>query len=94
MPGVPPCDATAQPVQPRTAALPRDRVVQTSAFSQVGMDFAGSLFVRVGRRATSLIYVCLITCMVTRAVHLELVPQMTTARVLQALRRSWPGKAG
>ncbi|KRY22423.1 hypothetical protein T12_6700 [Trichinella patagoniensis] len=74
MPGGPPCDATAQPVQPRMAALPRDRVVQTPAFSQVGMKLAGPLFVSVGRRATSPIYVCLITCMVTRSVHLEVVP--------------------
>ncbi|KRZ63798.1 hypothetical protein T08_1179, partial [Trichinella sp. T8] len=69
------------------ATLPRDRVVEAPAFSQVGMDFAGPLYVRVGRKTTSPRYVCLITCMVTRAVHLELVPQMTTARVLQALRR-------
>ncbi|KRY40966.1 hypothetical protein T01_5708 [Trichinella spiralis] len=41
----------------KMAALPRDWVVQTPAFSQVGMDFAGPLFVRVGRRATSPIYV-------------------------------------
>ncbi|KRZ50830.1 hypothetical protein T02_1504 [Trichinella nativa] len=47
----------------------------------------GPLYVRVGRKTTSPRYVCLITCMVTRAVHLELVPQMTMARVLQALRR-------
>ncbi|KRY47805.1 hypothetical protein T03_15691 [Trichinella britovi] len=79
--------ATARPTQPRMATLPRDRVVEAPAFSQVGMDFAGPLYVRVGRKTTSPRYVCLITCMVTRAVHLELVPQMTTARVLQALRR-------
>ncbi|KRY76490.1 hypothetical protein T4A_9942 [Trichinella pseudospiralis] len=71
----------------RMATLPRDRVVEASAFSQVGMDFAGPLYVRVGRKTTLPRYVCLITCMVTRAVHRELVPQMTTARVLQALRR-------
>ncbi|KRY26942.1 hypothetical protein T01_15472 [Trichinella spiralis] len=79
--------ATARPAQPRMATLPRDRVVEAPAFSQVGMDFAGPLYVRVGRKTTSPRYVCLITCMVTRAVHLELVPQMTTVRVLQVLRR-------
>ncbi|KRX64960.1 Retrovirus-related Pol polyprotein from transposon [Trichinella sp. T9] len=37
--------ATARPTQPRMATLPRDRVVEAPAFSQVGMDFAGPLYV-------------------------------------------------
>ncbi|KRY49181.1 hypothetical protein T03_14601 [Trichinella britovi] len=45
------------------ATLPRDRVVEAPASSQVGMDFAGPLYVRVGRKTTSPRYVCLITCM-------------------------------
>ncbi|KRY46994.1 hypothetical protein T03_8777 [Trichinella britovi] len=79
--------AMARPVQPRIAALPSSRVVEAAAFAHTGMDFAGPLLIRVGKGATSKCYVCLFTCMASRAVHLELVPQMTTARVMQALRR-------
>ncbi|KRZ49409.1 hypothetical protein T02_14389 [Trichinella nativa] len=45
--------AIARPAQPRMAALPRDRAVQALAMSQVGINIARSLFVRVGRGATS-----------------------------------------
>ncbi|KRZ83330.1 hypothetical protein T08_6177 [Trichinella sp. T8] len=49
--------------------------------------FRGALLIRVGKKDTSKCYVCLFTCMASRAVHLELVPQMPTARVMQALPR-------
>ncbi|KRZ81289.1 hypothetical protein T08_6084, partial [Trichinella sp. T8] len=45
--------AIACPAQPRMAALPRDRAVQALTMSQVGINIARSLFVRVGRGATS-----------------------------------------
>ncbi|KRX71378.1 Retrovirus-related Pol polyprotein from transposon 17.6 [Trichinella sp. T6] len=79
--------AMARPVQPRMAALPSSRVVEAAAFAHTGLDFTGPLLIRVGKKATSKCYVCLFTCMASRAVHLELVPEMTTARVMQALRR-------
>ena len=48
------------------------------------MDFAGPLFLKdSGEKA----YICLFTCAVTRAIHLELVSNMTAERFLLALRR-------
>ncbi|KRX13565.1 hypothetical protein T07_1928 [Trichinella nelsoni] len=84
--------AMARPIQPRMAALPSSRVVEAAAFAHTGMDFAGPLLIRVGKKATSKCYVCLFTCMASRAVHLERVPQMTTARVMKALRRFIAGE--
>ncbi|KRX69693.1 hypothetical protein T06_16732 [Trichinella sp. T6] len=78
--------ATGRPPQPKMADLPAVRSNPAPAFAHVGMDFAGPLFVRATRKTTSPRYVCLITCMVSRAVHLELVPEMSTVWVLQALR--------
>ncbi|KRY17347.1 hypothetical protein T12_7757, partial [Trichinella patagoniensis] len=79
--------ATARPTQPRMAALPEIRTTPAPAFAHVGMDFAGPLFVKATRKTASPRYVCLMTCMVSRAVHLELVPEMSTVGVMQALRR-------
>ncbi|KRX83328.1 hypothetical protein T06_8640 [Trichinella sp. T6] len=45
--------AIARSAQPRMVALPRDRAVQALAMSQVGINIARPLFVRVGRGATS-----------------------------------------
>ncbi|KRY08159.1 hypothetical protein T12_7544 [Trichinella patagoniensis] len=75
--------ATARPTQPRMAALPEVRTTLAPAFVHVVMDFAGPLFVKTTRKTTSPRY---ITCMVSRAVHLELVPEMSTVGVMQALR--------
>ncbi|KRY43229.1 hypothetical protein T03_4617, partial [Trichinella britovi] len=69
------------------AALSEVRTTLAPAFAHVGMDFAGPLFVKTTRKTTSLRYVCLITCKVSRAVHLELVSDMSTVGVMQALRR-------
>ncbi|KRZ70324.1 hypothetical protein T10_9555 [Trichinella papuae] len=79
--------ATGRPPQPKMADLPEARTNPAPAFAHVGMDFAGPPFVRATRKTTAPRYVCLVTCMVSRAVHLELVPEMSTTGVLQALRR-------
>jgi hypothetical protein len=66
------------------APLPADRIVPAPPFTNVGLDFAGPLYLKNrGEKA----YICLFTCAVTRAVHLELVSNMTTELFLLALRR-------
>ncbi|KRY62161.1 hypothetical protein T4A_13049, partial [Trichinella pseudospiralis] len=52
------------------APLPKNRLVETHAFDNVEIDFAGPLYVKEGR-TISKIYICLFTCMATRAIHLE-----------------------
>ena len=51
------------------------------------MDFAGPIFIRneAGEKVKS--YITLFTCAITRAVHLELVPDLSTFEFLLALRR-------
>ena len=52
------------------------------------MDFAGPLYVRYpGSSQTSKVWLCLFTCCVVRAVHLELVPDMTTTTFVRCLKR-------
>jgi hypothetical protein len=73
-----------KPVFQQMAPLPADRIVPAPPFTNVGLDFAGPLYLtNRGEKA----YICLFTCAVTRAVHLELVSNMTTEWFLLALRR-------
>ena len=55
------------------ADLPEFRVRQAAPFSQVGIDFAGPIFVKQdqGGNCSSKVYIALFSCCVTRAIHLE-----------------------
>ncbi|GFQ83656.1 integrase catalytic domain-containing protein [Trichonephila clavata] len=66
------------------APLPDVCVTESPPFSVVGIDFAGPLFVKDSNAKQ---YILLITCAVTRSVHLELVSNMTTDTFLLAFRR-------
>ncbi|GFT46267.1 integrase catalytic domain-containing protein [Trichonephila clavipes] len=69
-----------------TSPLLSDRTNQTPAFSVRDLDFAGPLYVNnFGELQKS--YIVLFTCRVTRALHLELVSDMTTNSFLLAFRR-------
>ncbi|XP_075150426.1 uncharacterized protein LOC142224530 [Haematobia irritans] len=76
--------------QQRMADLPKVRVRQTFPFQNTGCDYAGPITLRIhsGRNSkTSKGYICLFVCMVTSAIHLELVTDLSTEGFLAALRR-------
>ena len=66
--------------------LPKSRVTQSQPFSNIGLDYFGPLYVKCDTEKNK-VWICLFTCMVTRAVHLELVQDMTTEQFLLAFRR-------
>ena len=66
--------------------LPTKRVSQSSPFSHSGVDYFGPLFVK-SRYENKKVWVCLYTCLVTRAVHLELMSDMSTEQFLLGFRR-------
>lgn len=74
------------PASEVTAPLPLDRVTKANPFEVTGIDFAGPLFVK-GKPNSQKAYITLFTCAVTRAVHLELVEDMTATTFLHAFRR-------
>ena len=58
------------------------------AFESVSIDYAGPFLTKQGRgRVRAKRYLCLITCMATRAVHLELAYSLTTDSFMQAFNR-------
>ena len=52
-----------------------------------GVDYTGALFYKTSNNKQNKAYICLFTCAVTRAVHLEVVTDMTTETFLAAFRR-------
>lgn len=71
------------------AALPRERVTKERVFSKSGVDFCGPFFIRRGIRKAAPIkhYVAVFICMVSRAIHLELVQDLSSDAFLAAFFR-------
>lgn len=76
--------------QPMMADLPSMRVQPHRPFSHVGMDYGGPFIVKEHRRRQSRtikVYLALFVCMSVKAVHLEIVSDLTTDAFLAALDR-------
>lgn len=70
--------------------LPEPRVSPRAPFSDTGVDYAGPFFVKnnKGRGSkTSKCYLCLFICLTIKAVHLELVTELSTYSFLEAFQR-------
>ena len=70
--------------------LPAERIQPSPPFSKTGIDFAGPLTMKRGyTREQSLVkaYVAVFVCLSTKAVHLELVADLSVAAFLATFRR-------
>ncbi|XP_065074640.1 uncharacterized protein LOC135698542 [Ochlerotatus camptorhynchus] len=69
--------------------LPAARITAARPFSTTGIDYWGPITIQPAHRRASprKAYVVVFVCFCTKAVHLELVADLTTAKFLQALRR-------
>ena len=68
------------------ADLPQARFDTRHVFSSVGLDFFGPMIVETGRGREKR-YGLLVTCLATRAVHLEVCQSLSTDSFLMAFRR-------
>jgi hypothetical protein len=79
---------SAQPLQQDEAPLPMERLLAAGAFENVGIDYLGPLqMIKHGRRSAPKQYICVFTCAVTRAVHLELVEDLGFEQLELAYQR-------
>lgn len=85
-----------EPIQYKMVDLPTSRVQGSSAFEHTGLDFCGPFLIKEKRynrasrsRNTTLIkaYGCIFICMSTRAVHIEIVSDLSTDAFLASFRR-------
>lgn len=71
-------------------SLPHDRVTACRPFLKVGIDFGGPILIkqsRIRKSITTKGYIALFVCMVTKAVHIELVSSLSTEAFLLTLKR-------
>lgn len=79
---------------PPISDLPHERVNQSRPFQITGVDLTGAIFVKVAGQCSKA-YIVLFTCAVTRAVHLEIVSDVSVREFISAFvrfvsRRSYP----
>lgn len=71
-------------------SLPVERVQLIRPFFNVGIDFGGPIMVKESRLRKSIVskaYIALFVCMATKAVHIELVSNLSTEAFLLSLKR-------
>ena len=81
---------------PRMPPWPKERVNEALPFEYTGLDYFGPLYVKQyphtsDQKTTPCkdkkVWVCLFTCLVVRAIHLEIVEDMSADQFLLCLRR-------
>jgi len=77
-----------QPIRaPPLLPLPAFRVNEAPPFMFTGVDYAGPTFVHAQKdNSTCKVWICLFTCCVTRAIHFELVLDMSAPTFLWCLK--------
>lgn len=84
------CRFKAQIIQPVMGQLPAARTNLEFPFLHTGVDYAGPILIADRRgRGCKLVksYICIFVCHAVKAVHLELVPDMTKEAYIAALNR-------
>ena len=67
--------------------LPNDRTEQAMSFQVIDTDFAGPIYDRTKTKKESKAYILIFSCSVSRAVHLEVIPNTSTKEFIKCLKR-------
>lgn len=77
----------AAPIPPQMASLPSVRLTPfIRPFTHTGLDYFGPIMVKQGRSLVKR-WGCLFTCLTIRAVHMEIVHNLSTQSCVMAIRR-------
>ena len=72
---------------PPMAPLPQFRLQRSDPFTYTGLDCLGPLYIKDRATDRTKVWLCLFTCLSTRAILLEVIVDMTAAQFLLCLRR-------
>ena len=72
---------------PPIGNLPTDRTEGSTPFEVVGLDFAGPIGYKLKTKKEGKAYILLFACSLTRAVHMELLPNQTAEQFIKHLKR-------
>ena len=73
---------------PPPPPLPAFRVKEAPAFTYTGVDYAGPLLIKsINGSGESKVWICLYTCCIVRAIHLEVVPDLTAQSFIRCFKR-------
>ncbi|XP_055617896.1 uncharacterized protein LOC129763133 [Toxorhynchites rutilus septentrionalis] len=77
------------PLEQQIGQLPAQRIMSSRPFNVTGIDYAGPLYLKPTHRraAPAKAYICVFICFTTKAVHLELVGDLSTQAFIGCLRR-------
>ena len=67
--------------------LPKARTEKCFPFEAIGTDYADSIYYKTKKKSELKAYILLFSCSVTRAVHKELVSNLTTAESIKSFKR-------
>ena len=70
---------------PLMSPWPKNKLTRSAPFKHTGLDYFGPLYVKLQNQEKKKVWVCLFTCVVVRAVHLEIVDDLTAEEFLLAL---------
>jgi hypothetical protein len=88
--------ANPKPISQKMGDLPKERLQPSRPFSTSGVDYAGPYLIKSSKlRNAKMVksYIALFVCFSTKAVHLELVGDLTTESFLAAFKRFTSRKA-
>ena len=74
-----------KPSAPLMGDLPAERIQKSRPFSVIGLDYAGYFMVRTPKLVK--IYIAIFICLVTKAIHLEVVFSLTKESCINAIKR-------
>ena len=74
-------------LKPSQGIIPIDKTIQDLPLSVIGTDYAGPFICKTKGKRDINVYLMLLTCSLTRVVHLEILSNQTTQEFIQALKR-------
>ena len=72
---------------PKLRPLPKHRTQECRPFQVIGVEYAGPAYYRSKNKAISKSYILLFSYSVSRAIHLKLVPNLSTQKFIKSMKR-------